>query len=438
MNNANKNRTVAKLCGSTVVLVLGQFLVGQAQAADVAMTFGAGATHTDNIDRVSEDGQDETVAEARVNLDVDVSRRNFDAVIHAALSRYDYTKDTNEDDTVGALEAELAARFLNDNVRVYLLNNYGRALFDPFAPDRPENWENVNYLSTGIDTRFMSYQRFEAGLDVEYSKLNYEIRPYDSEQIQGVLWFGREVKRNQNLAINFKSDRTEFSDTPTAPEVDRTSVYLSYAIDGAQTDINAEIGYTEQEVADFKSDGVTYDFNLIRQMGAYSDVAFGAVRQYSNDGNIFRFDQGVSREADNISDISSEGTPFLMTSFDLAYSVSTTRTTLMTRFTYRDQDYEEQSDLGREDFIVSIYGRRDFTSRVWAYAEIGYVQRDFADLDRNDKNTVGLIGIAVRLSPGFVADLSFGRTSRDSTLDTDEYEENRTFLGISYTPSWAR
>ena len=64
--------------------------------------------------------------------------------------------------------------------------------------------------------------------------------------------------------------------------------------------------------------------------------------------------------------------------------------------------------------------------------------RDFGGLTREDEDTRITVTFGYAFTPAVNASLIYQYTDRASTLEVDEFTENRLFLELSYIPGWAR
>lgn len=408
-----------------------------AAAADVNAGFTLGVAYSDNINLAPQDGVEETIARTGIELSATNSSRKLDLDIRGSLEYFDYLNDTYDSDLVGALDALVDLSLVEDRVRWIVRDNYGRTAFDPFQPARPENWENINYLTTGPTAILYQAGRNESGVDLRYSNMNYETRPYDNERLGGRFWIGREVRRNHTLSINVETESTEF-DNGFTPDYDRNTAFLRYEGETSRNEFTVDVGYTEQEILSEQSDGIMLNFGWTRRITTRSEISLNAGRQFSDQGNVFRYQQDITRDLDSVGDLTENGSPFLLQNVDIIYSLNAERTTVEIRVGASEEEYETEAELDRADVMAEFYLQRDFTRSLFASMGVRYYSRDFKNIFLEDDSFDASLGFGYRLSAAFEVSLSYSYYTRDSSDSTNEFDENRGELTLTYSPAWGR
>jgi hypothetical protein len=419
------------------VAVAAACLSTPAEPAEIAAEFSAGVAYSDNVNRVPVNGLDETIASVGTVLNIAEANRRVIADVRSEFTYYDYLDDTYKSELVSAVDALADLVLVEDRIRWFVQDNYGRALFDPFQPDRPENWENVNFLTTGPTIVLYPGERNNAGVDLRYSRMDYEVRDFDNERQGGRLWVGRSIRRDQMLSLNVDVETVEF-DNGVTPDYDRQSAYLRWEIDGGRNLVDFDLGYTEQEILSEKADGIMFDLTWARDVSARSQLEFHVGRRFADQGNVFRYQQSITRDLDSVGDLTENGSPFLMESLDVNYTFTGERTTLFVVVGGIEQEYETQEEQDRRDMQVELFAERDLSRSFFSSVSLRYYMREFTNIVRDDDTTIAALTVGYRLSPALSLSLRYTYRSLESTAVANEFDENRGELTLTYFPEWGR
>jgi hypothetical protein len=407
-------------------------------AVDINAGFALGVGYSDNINRASDDRIDETIARTGMALSAIENGRKLDLDIRGSLDYYDYLNDTYDSDVVGALDALVDVSIIEERLRWVIKDNYGRAAFDPFQPARPENWENINYLTTGPTIMLYQAGRNESGIDLRYSNMNYETRPFDNERRSGRFWIGREIRRNHTLSLNADTEVVEFDNGGLTPDYRRRSAFLRYEADTGRNLFSIDGGYMQQEILSQESDGIIFNGAWTRRISARSQLTLNASRQFSDQGNVFRYQQDITRDLDSIGDLTENGSPFLLHNADITYSLDVERTNFSIRIGASEQEYETQGELDRTDARAELFLLRDFTRSLYGSVDLRWHDREFSNIVRDDQTVSATLRIGYRLSAAFDVSISQSYLSRNSTDVANEFDEHRGDLLLTYSPAWGR
>jgi hypothetical protein len=424
--------------GLLALPLLAVFCPVSSPAADIGAAFSAGVAYTDNINRVVDDPIDETIAKAGIDLTFIETTRKLNADVRGNLGYYDYLDNTYDSEAVAALDALINIHFVPERLTWLIQDNYGRTAFDPFFPERPENWENLNFLTTGPTIVLYQGIRNDVGVDLRYSRLDYERRPFDNERQSALIWIRREIRRTQWLSLNADVEKIEFDNGGLTPDYERRSVYLRYEAELGRNLFDVSAGYTEQEILSEAAGGVLLNASWIHQFSSLSQFTLNIGRQFADQGNVFRYQQDITRDLDSIGDITENGSPFRMDSVDFIYSLTGERTSLDFTIGGSEERYETQDQLDRDDARVELFASRDLTRSLFSSIGVRFQKRKFPNIDRKDDTLAASLALGYRLTVTLDLAISYTYQLRESNAVTNEFEENRGDLTLTYTPAWAR
>jgi hypothetical protein len=428
-----------RAAGLAVLLVMATVLYpASSNAADVNAGFSLGVAYTDNIDRLDSGGRNETIAQTGMTLSILEASRRINADVRSSLNYYDYIDNTFDSDLVGAVDALIDLSVVEGRIHWFVQENYGRTLFDPFQPDRPENWENLNFLTTGPTIVLYQGVRNDSGIDLRYSWVHYETRPFDNETANARFWVGREIRRDHRLSINLDVAETEYDNGGLTPDYERRSAFLRYEIDRGRNLLEIDAGFTEQEILSQTDDGVMFNASWTHQISAFSQFSLNLTRQFADQANVFRFQQDTGRDIDSIGDLTENGSPFLLNGIDVGYSLTGERTIFSISAGASDQEFDTQDQLDREDVRLDLFLQRNLTRSLFASIDLRFHRRELPNVSREDETRSGSLSVGYRFSDALDLAIRYTNTSQDSSSITNKYEENRGDLTLTYIPAWGR
>lgn len=411
---------------------------GVCGAVDVTGDITAGAGYSDNIGRVGSDGIDETIAQFGINLNFTEDTRKINTDLRTSFTYYDYLDDSFDEQFVVAIAGNFDVELVENVFDWRTRGNFGRTLFDPFLPARPDNLENIGILTTGPSFVFFDGARNNAGLDLTYSAMEYEFRPFDNERVGGRFYFGREIQRGHDLSLNFDVQQVEFDNNGVTPDVDRESAFVRYDVQTERTDFIFDLGYTVQEVSGIESDGLLLNLSATRQLTAASSFTLFVGRQFADQGDVFRLQQDISRDVDSIGDLTENGSPFRLNNFGMSYNLQSGRTSLTTTLAFAEQRFEEQAGQDRDDWRFDFFVFRSFSRSTFGSFDLRVSNRELLQTGEEDDVAVGSATFGFQLSEAFSISLQLSHFKRNSTVPTSNFDENRATLLFTYAPSWAR
>ena len=320
-------------------------------------------------------------------------------------------------------------------------DNFGQTLFNPLQPARPNNREDVNFLTTGPTFNLLPGSRNLIDIDLRYSRMDFEERPFDNDRLSAALSVGREISRESTMSLNLTGERTEFDNdglaAPTAP-IEQYEAFVRYETTGNRSALGFDVGYIEVEFAGSKSDGILARVDYSRQTSANGNFTVSVGSQFSDQGNIFRFFSDITNNLGDTTDIAASPAPFQNNFFALTYTLDQTRYAIDASFDWNQEDFEDGQGFDRDVFRGDLVLRREVTRTIFAGARIGFLRREFDILPRRDDDLILGLNIGYRFTAGFDLALEYQHFQRNSIFPGADFTENRAFLRVSYTPVWSR
>ncbi len=438
----NSQLKTGALTALSLAIALGPLVLSptQANAADITTTFTVGIGQSDNILRTPNNHIEESMGNAGVRFGLVESTRKFNADIVANLDYLTYLDDAFDDDLTGGATVLAGYDIVEEFLEWDLQYNFGQQVFNPLAPVRPDNQEDVSFLTTGPRMTLPLGSRHEFGLDLTYSDVNYEINLNSNSRKTARARFTRALNENRNLSIIGSVERIEFFESPTAPDFDRNRVFLRYESISTRNTISADIGVNSVQL-DGQTDsnsGTLIRFNWVRNVSSSSLFQIGGGRVFSDQGDVFRMFQNAQSNVGDPLDIVGVENPFENDFLNVRYSRQRDRNGFEISAMYNGEDYENDSTLNRTIARASVSFTRDLTNKFFGEIGVDVFRRDFEALDRQDDDLQGTVTLGYDINPAFSTSLSYQYFKRSTDSGAIEFDENRIFLFLNYIPKWSR
>jgi hypothetical protein len=342
---------------------------------------------------------------------------------------------------VGGLNVLATFTLIDERLRWIVRDNFGQALFDPLQPAGPGNRENVNFLSTGPTFSLFPGSRNSIDVDVRYSRVDFEERPFDNDRLSAALGIGREVSRESTLSLNLTAERTEFDNdgvaAPTAP-IEQFEAYIRYETTGNRSTLGFDVGYNEVEFDGSEGDGILARVDYSRETSANGRFTVSGGTQFSDQGDIFRLLTDITNDLRDTTDITDSPAPFQNNFFVLSYTLDQVRYAINASIDWNQEDYKDDPIRDRDVFRGNLVFRREVTRTIFVGARIGFLRREFSSLPLRDDDLILGLNIGYRFSAGFDLSFEYQHFQRNSITPDADFTENRAFLRASYTPVWSR
>ena len=424
------------------LLAAGAFVLmgSSAFGADINSEFSASIGRSDNVLRTDDNQVEETIATVGVEMDLLHEGPKLSADIYVNADYIDYTDNSFDSDLEGGATAVADYWFIPDRLGWNFQYNFGQQVFDPLAPIRPDNRENVSYLTTGPQLEMPLGSRFELKASVDYSDTSYEINPNDQERVGGRLSIGRLMSAGRTLSLVGTQESVDYDENVLTPNFDRRSLALRFESVNLRGTFTLDVGANELELegVDETGDGLLLRLDWMRVFSDGVELTLGAGTRYSDQGDIFRFFQNAAFDLVDTENASGVGSPFRNNYGSVIFSLEKPRTTIDVVLLYSDEDYEFDSTFDREVKQFSMAITRDFTNRLFGEVGIDASSREFQSVDRDDRDVQYTLSLGYRFNSAFSTMLSYQHFNRSTNQGVTEFDEDRIFLQFSYVPKWTR
>jgi hypothetical protein len=419
---------------------------GSATAAQGARTqslaYGAdvGIGESDNITLVDTNKVSQTMAIADLDFDLKDQGRRFDVDAKGNFSYLDYLQNAFSNQLLGRFDGRADVSLIPERVIWVLTESFGQAQIDPFEAVVPTNLQNVNYVSTGPDVAFRLGPTVFLDLSARYSKTTYQTDPFDSSQVLGSAALGRALSAQSSISINASFERALFENTGVNTDFDRSSVYAHYEIQGARTNLTANLGATKVDQGSVSFTGPSAKLMLLRKLSSVSTLTFTVGRDITDGSTAFANLQSGAIGGIVTSPAVVSQSNYTVTYGSVGWQYARNRTTIGVTGTWEKDSYDGLPLLDVTRSSAEFRVERKLTSLLTGEL-FGRVYRDeYANTDFSE--TDGLVGAALLFHAGrwLEIKLRYDHSSRAASGlgvvpgVNNGYGENRAFLTIGYRP----
>jgi hypothetical protein len=394
----------------------------------------AGIGESDNVTLVPTGKVDQTIAVTDVDFDLKQQSRRFDVDAKGDFSYLDFLQHAYGSELIGRFDGTAQAALIPGRVNWVLQDNFGQAQIDPFAAVTPTNRENVNYVSTGPDFTLKLGPTVFLDMDARYARTTYATDPFDSNRIIGNASLGVALSARSSVSFAGSFVRVLFDNTLVNTDFDRSSAYGHYEVQGARTEMMANLGVTKVDQGNESITGPLAKFQLSRKLSSASKLIFTVGRDLTDASTGFSTLQSGAAGGIITAPAVVTLTNYTVTYASIDWEYTRNRTTFGVSGTWEKDSYDGQplQDLTRGDAEFRVERR---LSRVLTAQLLGSVYRtEYKNTDFSE--TDGRIGAALtfREGRGLEIRLRYDHSSRVVSGLGSGYQENRAFLTVGYRP----
>jgi len=402
-------------------------------ADDLAYELAAGAGHSDNITRVAADEVDETIARAGAKFSFGQTGTRVQTDLVGDLAYYDYLDDTYDSEVLGNFIGSAHLGIVPQRFEWAITDNFGQVLNSPFEPATPETRENINYFTTGPDVLFAFGSQNRLRFGARYANTTYEDSPLDSDGYSADLGFIHQLSAASSLSVNARGQQVEYDDLLDA-DYDQTDAFLRYALSGARTHVDLDLGYSQldRDAAD-KEDGVLARLNASRRVSAASTASLTAGHEFQNSVGAFSSTQSGGAGG-NLSTVPGRQTaqPFMSDYVTLGWLYSRVRTNFSLNASLNKQSYDGAPELDQTITLFSGQITRALSPRANLTLQAAYSEGDFDQPDSDYVDMNAGLNFSMRLSTAVTLNMTYDYFDRNGDGLARDYDENRYWISITY------
>jgi hypothetical protein len=410
-------------------------LAGMQPAIAGELSYGAyvGMGHTDNIERVNDDEQAESIASIGAQLSLEHESRRLTTSITSRLEYREYLDNTFDSEVIGNLVGNALFDIVEERLTWTIEDTFGQSTVNQFAPVTPGNRENVNYLSTGPDLTLPFLSRNSFIVRGRLADVNYESSNLGNQRIRGELALKRDLSEASNASINATSEQVDFEDDAQFIDYDRNEGFLNYNANTARTNLSIDGGITEIRSQGEKQDTWLGRIAFTRHVSSAATLSFEVGHDFSDAGTIFvELESLLQPGSTDPVPVQQTATPFENTYALLRGEFSGRRTDVRLQAGYNDEKYQDQSTFDRARLTLLLTLERDLSSVISAHVGGNYSRQDYDTLGRTFADMTATLGMRWNFGRASYVSLDYQYLDRSDDLNTAEYSANEVWLRVAY------
>lgn len=441
LRHASSVPTGRDRCRSALVLALLACLPlpRQALAIDLDYEIGVAVKRQDNI-ALTASGRDpisETVVSPRAYFEAtqDGPRIRFRA--QGALEYYDYLDDTFADETRARFNGQLDITAIPDRLDFVFRDYLSQQPVDRLAAFAPDNTQQINVFVAGPTLKARFGPAMRGQLDLRYADNHAEeTESFNGNRYSAAGRLVRDLDPNSELSLNLAVVDADFDQSGDRRDYRREDGFLNLTRKHPRLDTDIDLGHSRVELdgSGHSDSTLLLRASLDWKPSARSLLGISARQQFTDSGEDLT--RPLELEEVRFNDFNVpylvEPSVFKERQVRLRYRYRGERLSLQAipyerRVRYLDATLEDEN---RRGVIVSAsYRLRPrLTASFYALRE----NREFVDIDREDRDLTYSIGLANRFTRHWTGRIDFLHQERDSNVARRSFDSNAVLISLSY------
>lgn len=425
---------------STIATALALAVAAPADAARVTYQLDAGIEHDDNIRLDAVDADSERIWRAGLGFLVTEETSVVQARVGGRLEYRDPQDGAYSSTVEGILSAYLNWVLVSDRLSLTVQDELELQPVDRYAPDGPDNRQQVNVLSLGPDLLFDFGPTLQGRAEARATDTHAEITDaFNSRRHSAALRLTKAFGATSSVSVNGQWQDVDYDDDLAARDHDRSDLYGRYERTMANSSLGLDVGYSRIDY----DDGASNDNPLVRleyawRPGGRGRLSLLALSQFSDAADSALSGEGFDAPGAGVpGGVLSDGAAITPSVYRerriaLAWDHVGERTTwrvepYVQRLRYLDAVDPDEDALG---VMVGLDHRVTPTLSLNVWADIE--RTDYDALDATDDTRRLGVSLEKRWTPRWSTALSVYRYERDSGVLDNEVRQNVAYLWVSY------
>lgn len=406
------------------------FFSFNADAVTLESTAGVDMRHTDNAILVSNNEVDELIVNTRVGAKIDAGSGPFQFNADTSLRYQHFTQDTYSDQQYFNLGALASWKMIKNRLDWNVEDFFSQQPIDSLDPATPDNIQDTNVLTFGLDIHFPISARQSITLLPEYQNFSYEIQNLDNQQNSLNASWSYQMFPTMNVELTGGVNSVDYVKETIS---DKTFKYVHFSVSRKlpRSVYSLKLGLTDagRENSD-STRGLTGNVAWMLNLTGTSNlhVSISSEVTDSNRGLL-----NAARDPEN-ADFSNQqiSAEILRNSVArLTYNRADAKLKSSLWGELSEQDYD-QALLDRDVQVVGAKFAYSVTPVVMVGIYTHYDHTVLTDISR--EIYLYSIGgnINYRLSRNLHSTIDLKRRNKDSTLDFEDFSEMSIFISLVY------
>lgn len=400
-----------------------------------------GIGETDNVNLTPSNKISQTIATADVDFDLEQQTRRLQVAAKGDFTDLDYLQGAYGNQLLGRFDGIANVGLWPEHVVWAVRDDFGQVGLDPYTPVTPGNIEDVNYFSTGPDLLLRFGATSFLDVDLRYARAQYQTSDFDSNRLIGNLAWGLNVSSRSTLSLNAATERVMFEDTEANPDFDRTRAYVRYELQGARTQIAADLGASLISRSGTSTSGSLAKLELSRRLTAASKLTLSAGRELTDPSSSFSTLQSGASGIIGVGSAPQTAQSYNVDFASAGWQYARHRTTLALSFQWEKDEYLNQPQYNLErvggEFRVSRRLTRRLTAQLFGRLyrnDYPNVQLTAASGSSNYTNLIAGGDLQWRTGRTLVVDFKYNYNAWVVAAPGNGYRANELFVTVGYRP----
>ena len=413
-------------------------IVFDAQAVRIDYTLDAGIERDDNVTLSETAPVEQDIHLVSLGFAIEQNSSAVQARINGRLDHRRY-EGIYDDTTDRTLAGRLNWMVVPDRLGLVVEDSYGVQTINRFAPDSPDNRQQINVLSLGPDLHFKLGQTLRGRAELRFVNSDADVtEDFNSDRIVAALRAIKDLDATSALSFNLQAQDVDFDNDLFARDHRRYEAYASYSRRFNRFDTLLDAGYARLDYDDAPSrNSPLLRAELGWRPSERSRFSVSAANQFSDAADnalnaIAGAEQGIP---DSVLVGRSTITPsaYEERRLNLAYEYTGVRTVYSLSGYAQKLDYVDSGVSNQENRgiagQVSYRLRPSLTMRASASRDRTEAA---APAPRREHNRLYSFGLEKRWSRHWSSSLDYSRYERSNAFTGGEFKQNVIYLGITY------
>ena len=399
-------------------------------ALDIEPGVGVGMEYTDNAALTPANEQSDLIAIGYVGARIEESSGPLQADVTTSLNHHHYTQNTFSNQNYFNLGATAGWEMVRDRLDWQLQNFFTQRSVNSVGSDTPDNTQNTNVFTFGLNTVFPLSDRQTFTLLPLYKNFYYEVQDTDNQRYElQANWF-YQMYRLTSVGLDGGVSKIEY-DSARIPDYTFTRIHGVVSGKRSHSEFDINFGYTYVDREQFDSGGgFTGDLTWLVNLTGHSQLRTFIASELT-DSSQGSLNSSVNPENGDPSDQQISGDVLRNSIIALRYLRGDATLNLSLWGELRYQKYAE-APLDRETQTVGAEVNYPVTALLSSGIYGRYIRTKLTDVSRLDKEYAVGGNLSYQLSRKLRSVLDLRYRKKDSTQSGAEYNEMSAFLSLTY------
>lgn len=273
-----------RLCLTALGAALLASMHGNAHAVRINYVLDAGLEHDDNVRVVANDPVSQNIYRAGLGFTAREETSRLQYVVNGRMDYRNFSDNVYSDTVEGTLSGRMNWTLVPERLSFFVEDNLELQAIDRFAPDSPDNRQQVNVFSAGPNLFLRLGSTMRGQVELRYMNTDAEVtEDFNSDRLGLAVRAIKDLGPESNVSANVQYRDIDFDNDLLSRDHDRVDLYLRHERVLNHFSLGLDLGYTDIDFADGDaSSGLLFRGELAWRPTERSSFAFNAVRQFSD------------------------------------------------------------------------------------------------------------------------------------------------------------